>query len=192
MKKTKRPIEFVGDLSVADATVLVNQCLNAMYILEFGAGGSTQIFAQMIPRVLISVETDQRWAEAVRREIHEKLPDHTQPLMIGYTENFWHKFDVIFVDGADDKRLDFAIATWDALRGGGTMLFHDTRRPADLENALIVANKYGAEVEAIEVNALNSNITILRKRESPLHYENWHEAEGFPETAYSLLAEAAK
>jgi hypothetical protein len=67
------------------------------------------------------------------------------------------------------------------------MLFHDTRRPADLENALIVANKFGAEVEFVELNSFNSNITILRKRESPLNYENWHEVEGLPESAYNLL-----
>ena len=184
----KRPIDFVGDLSVADAKVLMNLSTNAQSILEFGAGGSTQIFAQRLPNTLISVETDPYWADIVQRKIAVDFPDATKPLMLGYTENFWQKFDLIFVDGVDDKRLDFALGTWGALRGGGVMLFHDTRRPADWENALVVANRNGAEVQSVELNLDNSNITVLRKRDKPLLYDNWHDVEGFPECDYSLLA----
>ena len=46
-----RPIDFVGDLSIQDAKVLLDYASKAQRILEFGVGGSTQIFAQCNPSV---------------------------------------------------------------------------------------------------------------------------------------------
>jgi predicted O-methyltransferase YrrM len=185
--KKQRQIEFVGDLSIEDSNVLMQLGKDSDLILEFGVGGSTQIFAQCKPRVLLSVETDSAWAYAVADRIATHLPQATQPVVIGYGDRFYQKFDLIFVDGIDDKRLDFALNTWDSLNHGGKMLFHDTRRQKDLLNALKVAERFREEVESVAFNFLNSNITVLHKRKDKLIYENWNITEGLPLSAYSLL-----
>ena len=187
----QRPIEFVGDLSVEDSNVLLDLASASSSILEFGVGGSTQIFAQCKPSLLLCVETDKLWAHAVLDRVASHFPQATQPIMIGYNENFYQKFNLIFVDGIDEKRLDFALNTWESLEYGGLMLFHDTRRQRDLQNALAVADAFREEVEGMLVNFLDSNITVLHKRKSRLVYENWNATEGLPLAAYSLLEESA-
>ncbi len=186
----QRPIEFVGDLSVEDSNVLLDLAGASSSILEFGVGGSTQIFAQCKPRLLLCVETDKVWAHAVLDRVASQFPQATQPIMIGYNEKFYQKFDLIFVDGIDEKRLDFALNTWESLEFGGLMLFHDTRRQRDLQNALAVADTFREEVEGVLINFLDSNITVLHKRKSRLVYENWNATEGLPLSAYSLLEES--
>jgi hypothetical protein len=183
----QRSIEFVGDLSIEDSKVLVDLAKVSSSILEFGVGGSTQIFAQCRPNLLLCVETDKVWAHAVLDRVVNHFPKATQPIMIGYNEKFYQKFDLIFVDGIDEKRLDFALNTWESLDNGGLMLFHDTRRHRDLHNALSVADTFREEVERVMVNFLDSNITVLHKRKSKLVYENWNTTEGLPLSAYSLL-----
>jgi hypothetical protein len=185
----ERPLNFTGDLSIADANVLLEYGSHASHILEFGVGGSTQIFAQCNPHLLVCVETSKAWAEAVQRKMSADFPDATTPLMIGYTETFWQSFNLVFVDGIDNKRLDFAIATWNNLAFGGHMLFHDTRRPADWGNALMLAKHYGSEVDSVLLNVNNSNITVVRKRMQRMDYENWNETEGLPMSAYNLMAD---
>jgi hypothetical protein len=187
--KKQRPIEFVGDLSIEDSTVLMQLGKDSDFILEFGVGGSTQIFAQCKPKVLLCVETDSKWACVVSNRIATHLLQATQPVLIGYQNKFYQKFDLIFVDGIDDKRLDFAFDTWDSLNDGGKMLFHDTRRQQDLINALKVAERFREEVESVMFNFLDSNITVLNKRKNKLVYENWNTTEGLPLSSYSLLRE---
>lgn len=185
----QRSMEFVGDLSIEDSKVLEKYAESADSILEFGVGGSTQIFAQCRPELLVCVETDPTWANVVLAKVARDFPKATTPLMLHYTNQFYQKFDLIFVDGVDHKRLDFAINAWDSLKGGGVMLFHDTRRPQDLNNVFELAKRYGDEVSRIIVNCAESNTTVVTKREAKLLYENWNHAEGLPMSAYSLLEE---
>lgn len=182
-----RPIDFVGDLSIADAHVLLQYAKRSSHILEFGVGGSTQIFAQQNPKMLVCVETDPTWASIVTDKITHDFPKASKPIIIGYTNRFHQRFDIIFVDGVDDKRLDFARGTWHALNNGGVMLFHDTRRQNDLRNALTIAHEFGSEVQGVLINYLDSNITVLYKSHRQLQYENWQEVEGLPAAAYNLL-----
>tara|TARA_R110000868_G_scaffold19150_5_gene82794 strand:+ start:5624 stop:5863 length:240 start_codon:yes stop_codon:yes gene_type:complete len=63
------------------------------------------------------------------------------------------------------------------------MVFHDTRRFADFQNAAWVAQLFYTEVKTIEVNANDSNLTLIYKRK-PLTYVNWNETEGKPRWAY--------
>jgi hypothetical protein len=118
----------------------------------------------------------------------------TDPLFLTYNEfssvTETNKFDLIFVDGVDNLRRDFAIKTWSALKDDGVMIFHDTRRAQDFQNAAWVAQLFFNELEWIDVNARasdfnSSNMTVLCKK--PYEpYVNWNNAEDKPLWAYSI------
>jgi spermidine synthase len=178
-------IKFIGDLSLEDADILAGYARNARSILEFGAGGSTQIFAQFTADHIISVETDQSWITLTETRL--KKLDKTVDF-IPYTTQFNQTFDMIFVDGVDHLRRDFAIETWKYLKSNGIMVFHDTRRFQDFQNAAWIAQLYFNEIKRIDVNApasngATSNMTILHKKQHE-PYVNWNDEENKPEWAY--------
>jgi len=177
-------IEFVGDLSQQDALVLEEFARTSKNILEFGVGGSTQIFAQCEPKTLTCIETDPKWIELVRNKVLT-FKQATYPNFYPYTTDFNNSFDLIFVDGVDNLRLDFARKTWKNLTVGGAMLFHDTRRLTDFANVLNTITQFTLEVEMALFNYKDSNISILIKKTAQ-PYVNWHHVEGKPEAAYSL------
>lgn len=178
-------IKFIGDLSIQDAKVLVKLGSQAKHILEFGAGGSTQIFAQCKPKTLISVETDLHWVQLTEKRI-KKLSDITEPLFINYGRHPQQPFDLIFVDGVDNLRKEFAIDTWKLLTVGGVMVFHDTRRFIDFANAAWIAQLHFNEISKIEVNVDDSNMTVIYKKQHQ-PYVNWNYTEGKPLWAYGGL-----
>lgn len=175
-------MEFIGDLSIADAEILIRYGEEADRILEFGAGGSTQIFAQCYPVKLWSVETSGEWVAKTKDNI-KRLGRVTDPVFLQFGEYPPEKVDLIFVDGVWDKRLEFAITSWLDLAIGGHMIFHDTRRWFDAENVFKVCAKFYDEVDHVLVNEGNSNCTVIKKRQG-LEYENWNETEGKPKWAY--------
>jgi precorrin-6B methylase 2 len=177
------PFSFVGDLSTADAEVLHSLGSNSDRILEFGVGGSTQIFAQCHPDTLVSVETDPAWIERTKANLARIEGNYTPPSFVPYDLFTGGTFDLIFVDGVPDKRLDFAIKTWPTLRVGGRMVFHDTRRFEYFREAAWVAQSFFNEIRRMEINAGNSNLTIIEKG-PVLSYENWNLTEGKPMWAY--------
>ena len=178
-------IEFVGDLSIQDAKELTLLGRKSKRILEFGVGGSTHIFAQCQPEKLVSVETDPVWVTRTKGNLSRiSHSNWTKPKFIPY-ELFKadNTFDLIFVDGIDRLRRDFAIQSWPCLSADGVMVFHDTRRFADFQNAAWIAQMFFSEIQRIEVNAQDSNVTLLYKRK-PLAYVNWTETESKPGWAY--------
>lgn len=175
-------IRFVGDLSLEDASVLVEAGRSARRILEFGAGGSTQIFAQCMPKHFVSVETDPEWIRKTEQNL-SRIQSKTKPEFVPYDLVLKAEYDLIFVDGVDQLRRSFAIRTWPWLSVGGVMVFHDTRRLKDFENVAFVAQSFFSEVRSIEVNVNDSNITLVKKR-IPLPYVNWNYTEGKPLWAY--------
>jgi spermidine synthase len=185
--------KFIGDLSLQDADVLANYGKRSPVILEFGVGGSTQLFAQCKPEKLFSVETDPAWVNLTKSRL-AKIEDKTDPLFLTYNDfssvTETHKFDLIFVDGVDNLRRDFAIKTWSSLKDNGVMIFHDTRRHQDFQNAAWVAQLYFNELEWMDVNCRasdfkSSNMTVLfKKPHEP--YVNWNHAEDKPLWAYSI------
>lgn len=175
-------IAFVGDLSLEDADLLAYYGYQSRNILEFGSGGSTQIFAQCGPEVLVSVETDINWIEKTKNRISGVL-GAVHPEFVSYGDHPEKQYDLIFVDGVDDRRRDFAINTWKLLSNDGVMLFHDTRRFPDFANAAWVAQLHHNEIKLIEVNANDSNMTIIHKKPHQ-PYVNWNESEGKPLWAY--------
>lgn len=178
-------IKFIGDLSLEDADILAGYAQHADSILEFGSGGSTQIFAQFNASCIISVETDQDWITLTKTRL-KKLDKTVE--FIPYTTEFNRSFDLIFVDGVDHLRRDFAIETWKYLKPNGIMVFHDTRRFQDFQNAAWIAQLYFNEIKRIDVNAsasngATSNMTILHKKQYE-PYVNWNDEENKPEWSY--------
>jgi SAM-dependent methyltransferase len=179
--------KFIGDLSLQDADILAQYASSSSTILEYGSGGSTQIMSQCGASEIISVETSKYWIQLTQQRISQ-IEHHTPVEFVNYRTNFTQTFDLIFVDGVWQNRENFAIQTWNNLRVGGVMLFHDTRRDFDCQIALSVAKKFYLEVEKVEINARasdgnSSNTTILHKKIAE-PYINWNNVEGKPKWAY--------
>ena len=202
---TADEIRFVGDLSRADARILAHYASTAGVILEFGVGGSTQIFAQALSangRVL-TIDTDVEWIKITRArlrrlgatiakrvtfflihagEVREVLGDDTLALAFDVVSSA-SGVDLVFVDGVDHLRRSFALDTWNGLKNGGVMLFHDTRRPSDQTNVLdVVAARYN-EIRSITLNEAvdgeSSNISVITKKISE-PYVDWNLTEERP------------
>jgi precorrin-6B methylase 2 len=177
-------IEFVGDLSLSDARELARLGSGANNILEFGVGGSTQIFAQCCPKIFVSIDTDRAWIERTSENLkkisHEKW---TVPWLDNYPYTPDQFFDLIFVDGHPSKRLDFAMQVWSHLKVGGKMVFHDTRRFEYFRELAWVMQSFFKEVSKVEINVSGSNLSVITKC-APVHYENWNFTENKPMWAY--------
>jgi len=179
-----KDIKFVGDLSLEDADLLAFYGFRSDAILEFGVGGSTQILSQCLPDLLVSVETDPEWIAKTENRLSQ-LTEITKPLFCAYGNHPSHKYDLIFVDGVDHLRRQFAIDTWSFLAETGVMIFHDTRRFEDFQNAAWVAQLFHNEIDSIDINVDNSNMTIIHKKKLQ-PYVNWNYTEDKPLWAYGL------
>ena len=178
-------IDYVGDLSKADAELLRDYAQNSGRILEFGAGASTQILASYCRGTVTTVETDQRWIEKTRIRLVTLGVEHLVSFRSYDEFSPAGTYDLIFVDGIDPLRQPFALKTWRFLKVGGAMLFHDTRRTiphggsstTDIQNVCALIEKHSAEIELAMINEEGSNISALHKRD-PLLYVDWNQVEG--------------
>lgn len=178
-----RTFEFIGNLSKADVDVLAEHAESAGNILEFGVGGSTQILAQAVAEnvKILSLDTDKAWITTTRNNLR-KLGVRRAVEFRLYDDWLTRKkkpveYDLIFNDGLRDNRLPFAIEAWEQLKVGGKLLWHDTRRPQDVQDVIKLIETYNKEIESAFFNLRDSNITVLTKR-APLEYVNWNKIEG--------------
>lgn len=170
-------IFYIGDISKADAEVLANMTTFSTNILEFGCGASTQVIAAHLSRIakFTSIDTSREWIEKTKDNM--KLLEITTEVEFHSYDAFWElpkteKYDFIFNDGVDALRRDFAIKAWPLLQVGGHMAFHDTRRAPDFRNVLEILAMFQDEIDSVDFNECNSNITLVRKK-NPQRYENW-------------------
>lgn len=172
-------IEYVGDLSRQDAEVLAELAGKSSSIIEFGVGASTQILTHYSPpdSPFLSIDTDQEWVD--RTIIHLRRLGLEHRVRFELLSDFWQAWwaDLAFIDGVHHLRNAFSRAVWDDLKVGGVLAVHDTRREEDRDWLVpFIADKW-TEIERIEVNYKQSNITLIFKR-LPLLYENWNSVEG--------------
>jgi len=136
-----------------------------------------------MPTRLVTVETDPRWIDRTMSRV-AMLGKKTEPAFVPfdyYPTNF--AADLIFVDGASELRGKFCLNTWEQLKVGGVMIFHDTRRPEYFQHVLNLSHKFFNEIGRIDVNANQSNMTVVHK--SPrLSYVDWNQTESKPAWAY--------
>jgi hypothetical protein len=178
-------VKFVGDLSKADAKVLVKYGKWAQHILEFGMGGSTQIFAQSMPVdpicKLWSMDTDPQWIARTKLNLDLLgIPEGRYRLMdydLSLEGCDGNMFDLIFDDGIDMERFNFGLCVFKRLKIGGWFLMHDTRRRGDLRNFLDLVLAYKDEIGQVAINMGGSNISGFQ-RKVPEPYVNWDKEEG--------------
>ena len=172
---------YIGDISREDAEVLAWYSEKAHRVLEFGVGGSTQIFCQCCPEdaKIISLDTCDEWIKFINDSLKEfGLEGRCSVLQYDKLETLREEtYDLIFDDGEGKHRLDFVIKAWQMLdANGGKLIFHDTRREKDIKNACHIIQKYYNEIKRIETNQNGSNMTIITKK--PLEkWVNWNDVE---------------
>lgn len=184
-------MKFIGDLSKQDVSVL-KRVAKGKKVLEFGCGGSTQIFSQIAGSVL-SLETHKGWIKVTKEIIAELGGESYEIRFLNHVMDFklTEKYDVIFVDGEWGKRLEFAEKAYPYLKEGGRILFHDTRR--DKDKKIVDIFYFSIKGDAsIDFNYSGSNITVIRKGKKGfneenrnLPYENWNEVEGKEKWMYN-------
>ena len=183
-------MKFIGDLSRRDAALLERYARSAESILEFGVGGSTQIIAQSVPdrAYFLSLDTDAAWIETTQKNLHN-LGVEGRCRFMQYED--WipdeRLFDVVFDDGIEPLRWEFALRSFPLLTIGGVLLFHDTRRPADVQNVLTLIARFSDEIQCVHLNEQidggSSNITVVKKKNKE-PYVNWNIEENKPPWAY--------
>lgn len=176
---------YVGDVSREDVQVLADLARSANRILEFGVGASTQVFTQAAPlhARIVSLETESLWISKTEAVL-EALGKRSMVEFRRY-ENWWSmltpgapaEFDLIFDDGVDELRLEFARKAWPSLKLGGALVFHDTRRRKDARNLFDFCAERQLEIGAVAVNAGSSNLSIVTKKIAQ-PYVDWNKAEG--------------
>jgi predicted O-methyltransferase YrrM len=175
------PLRYIGDISREDAALLARSAAGARRILEFGAGASTQVLAQSAAEgaEIVTVETKPQWVERTRENL--RLLGIPREVRFVPYRGFWRAvegpFELIFDDGPDRLRAEFAERAWPMLAVGGCMLFHDTRRPRDARVALRQVERVFLEVASVQLNPEGSNLIVVRKQ-SPQKYVDWNVAEG--------------
>lgn len=177
-------LEWIGGLSLEDADVLAEYGRKCPDVLEYGAGGSTLIFAQTSKNVL-SIEGDQRWIDGVQRRL-DMVQNETCPVeFVHYNDRKLicdanEKVDLVFIDGVFSKRLQVALECWSLVKPGGYLMFHDTNRLTDSQLVHDFCINNFTSIESVHYNVVASNdqasqISIIRKRERPtiLLKNNW-------------------
>ena len=184
--------EIDGDLSRADAVVLVQMCRNKD-VVEYGVGASTYLLSQCA-RSLICFETDPVWIERVEGRLRELQPKTCTPTIVEIPrvphDLPKHTCDVMFNDGHSPLREEFLRQYWpNCVREA--MLLHDARCPTGTnlvrkmmdwytpraEGKVWPHNPYVAWLQRIEWCPQESNMIVLQKRNVELHYENWNVTE---------------
>lgn len=176
--------KYIGDISRQDAELLEHYASLSRSVLEFGVGASTQVIAQSIPAgaTFVSLDTEDEWM-ARTADCLARLGVERRCRMTRYSE--WpalpDRFDLVFDDGKDALRREFAMRSFPMLVPGGAMLLHDTRRVEDVRNVTTLVETFFEEVEHVHLNkrvaGVSSNITVVvKKKREP--YVDWNAAEG--------------
>lgn len=122
----RQPIDipWLTDASIAS----IGQYISAdMYILEFGAGGSTVWFSQRCR--VVTIEHDQKWLTAIAEHVNEA---NSERLLL--PRPYWgvckrwkpETFDLVLVDGRD--RVGCAKYSLPLLKPGGLFVLDNAER----------------------------------------------------------------
>lgn len=168
-------MQYIGDLSRNDFLILKELASNSTNILEFGVGASTQIILNYTFGKVTSIDTSDEWIQLTKKNL--EYLNINKPIDFQKYEDFRPnidtKYDFVFNDGIDALRNNFGILIFENLKVGGVLAYHDTRRSIDIKNVSNLINKYHNEIDLIEINKNQSNITLIRKKNYE-PYENWN------------------
>jgi predicted O-methyltransferase YrrM len=168
-------MEYIGDISKNDFLVLKELASKSMNILEFGVGASTQIILNYSFGNVTSIDTSDDWIELTKKNL--AYLDIKKPINFQKYENFKPiidtKYDFVFNDGIDSLRNSFGVFIFEHIKVGGILAYHDTRRLRDIKNVSNLLHRYHNEIDLIEINKNQSNITLIRKKNYE-PYEDWN------------------
>ena len=173
-------IEYIGDISSADASVLAAWAEQSFDILEFGMGASTQVIAHYTKCKVISIDTSPTWLQKTESNLNRLNIPRSKYELIQFNELYEiehvmssHDWDFVFDDGVDHMRRPFGTIVWPYIKKNGWLALHDQRRKHDWDNAAAIINRYWEEIGTVYYNHRDSNITFIEKREKPAIYSNW-------------------
>ena len=169
-------IDYIGDISKADAQVLKEFAEKSASILECGCGASTQVLRAYSKGTVTSVDTERRWITSTKAHLKRLKLGHVDfVLMKNFTPS--GMYDLVFNDGHLDGRREFAERVWRCIRVGGSLLYHDTRTTRIVMDVAHLLAGYSSEIHTMIVNKDHSNITVVERKVAE-HYENWNLVEG--------------
>lgn len=193
-----KPSDYcIGNIDVEDIHALAKLARGASRVLEFGTGGSTQIWAQFARygTPIETVDTERKWQDRTVDNL-AKLGGYGGNVRYLQLENWkdvireeddglpW--FDLIFVDGLMEERERFATEAWPLLMPTGIMAFHDCRWPEVAKMSFQLAASNFLEVERIDYGINNSNVVCITKKPlmfapcpPPPPQEPWETAHNF-------------
>ncbi len=100
-------------------------------ILEYGPGGSTEVMLEHSQAHIHSVENVHRWFDEARHNFGDNdrvtlhyIKEHDEYV----SSDFGLKYDLIFVDGLCDWRVDCLKAAIGKLAPSGYVILHDSER----------------------------------------------------------------
>lgn len=159
----------VGNIDREDVEALAKLAKQSSRILEFGTGGSTQCFRQWAPlnAWIWSVDTDPKWQERTKENLHKLQADEDVTFLAydGWREHFhdhaW--FDLVFVDGLFERRMEFARRAWPLVQPGGMLCFHDCKWGEVAAMAYQLAAENFLEVISVQPRIYGSNIIAITR-----------------------------
>ena len=101
------------------------------YILEYGPGGSTNIFLNYTDAIIYSIEHSPKWYQAAVEQFknEERVHIHLITAQDEYiSEDYGLKYDLIFVDGLCEWRVDCLKNALNKLKPDGVVALHDSER----------------------------------------------------------------
>lgn len=167
-------IKYIGDLSKQDAQVLRELSEKYSRIVEFGCGGSTQILGHYTDGKVISYDTSAEWIARTKKNLKSLAIGNVEFVLMSPTGTHVPENDFLFVDGLRGYRVKFAFKAWDSSK---VVAFHDTRRRLYTDHICSLIQSKWNDIDHIDFNYKNSNITIIYKREQQIAYEDWNKKE---------------
>lgn len=161
-----------ADLSRADVRV-IHRLGVGVRVVEFGAGGSTLMFALMGVRSIVSFETSDRWMSLTRKRLKIAGYDPSVVRRAGRKPPIaLPKADLYFIDGRRDLRpLWIQHAVEKAL--SPIIAIHDSRR--DMGDLSFLFRPPAVQhLDRIDMHPLDSNLMVIYLRENPVRWENWN------------------
>jgi hypothetical protein len=172
-------IDYVGDISKNDASVLSDWASQSFNIVDFGVGASSQVIAHYTKGTVVSIDTEPIWINKTLMHLKRLSIPEEKVRFMSYPQ-FWasigtptEQFDFVFDDGVDNLRRNFGMFIWPFIKKGGWLALHDQRRRHDWDNAQAIINEYWQEIGTVYYNHRDSNITFIEKRQIPAYYDNW-------------------
>lgn len=123
---------MAGFNSYGDLLTYVCKEFQPRNVLEYGPGGSTAYFLEYSEAYIHSIEHEYRWYDKALHEFAERMDRLALHYIKEHDEyvssDFGLKYDIVFVDGLCDWRVDCLLEAPKKLSPEGLVILHDSER----------------------------------------------------------------